>query len=483
MGALVFSSDTASTGTTTHTAPETADAPTGADDLRINAGVTVSVEDGDLILQAGDDIILRDDSQAIASGDVTLTAGFNDLDQLGQIVLNRATVQGTNVTFNAIHDIFAGRIVASSRVSLNSDQGAIIDTNRGVSTDITALVVELSALAGIGTLDHPFTTQVANLEARTGSGGIFVENTGNLTIGGVDGGLTGLSVETAGTIRVVNFGTLVLADTDGPEIVNGGSASGNVTTLVAAGDTADLSVAVNRNAITTGGDAFMTAGRDLLLGTAGFNFDNDVRANGSIELRGLRDITVDGDADVVSDAFGNDTGGDLIITAGRGLNITGNNGNHASVGARGTGDVSIRADVLNLTSPLTDAIFSVSGNVIVDADRVLISSASGITAPGGLVMIKATTPGYIDVGSTTDAALGLELSDAELDRIFAGGLLIGGLGTAEIAVTADIDPANVGNLFFEARDIAVSPGITVTASANLEFISSDDFTLGAGATL
>ena len=84
--------------------------------------------------------------------------------------------------------------------------------------------------------------------------------------------------------------------------------------LSATGAGADVTATVNKDAITaSAGSITVAAGRDILLGTVGTNTDNDVRANGSVTLSAGRDLVVDGAANVISDAFGNNTGGESSL--------------------------------------------------------------------------------------------------------------------------------------------------------------------------
>ena len=74
-------------------------------------------------------------------------------------------------------------------------------------------------------------------------------------------------------------------------------------------------------------------------------------------------------------------------------------------------------------------MFSTSGDVTINADRMVIDSASGIIAqaPGHSVTIQPASSAWaVDLGSITDTAANtLELADAELDRIFTPTLRIG----------------------------------------------------------
>ena len=142
------------------------------------------------------------------------------------------------------------------------------------------------------------------LEAQTTTGGIFLSSDTLTVIGGVTPSLTGLRVVTSGDISIT-AAALDLADTDGAAIVRGGSSSGNVTL----NSTSDLTVGVNNHAVTTpGGSITLQAGHDIVLGSGGTDFDNDVLANNNIVLLATHDVLIEGDADIISDAFGHQTG-------------------------------------------------------------------------------------------------------------------------------------------------------------------------------
>ena len=136
------------------------------------------------------------------------------------------------------------------------------------------------------------------------------------------------------------------------------------------------------------GSVFITAGRDILLGVGGADHDNDVGANGAIGLSAGRDIWIDGFSDVTSDSFFNNTGGDVTATAGRIIRIDSLFGTDASLGAAGNagGNVTLTPGAGNplvLIAPaLGGAVFSTSGDVTINADRMVIDSASGIIALG-----------------------------------------------------------------------------------------------------
>ncbi|HEX2725744.1 MAG TPA: hypothetical protein VHN20_07990, partial [Beijerinckiaceae bacterium] len=245
---LTFAVNTTSVGSATYTAGETNDGPTGADDLTITGTSAVNVTAGDLTLNAGDDIILQSGAQATASGNVVVTAGSGDLDTIGGID-STGTIQGGDVSLTALGEIRPGRIIATGTASLTSINEGIRDSN-ATGPDIVATNLLADVFRGVGTfLAPPLDTQVSNLEARTVVTGIYINNTGDLTVGGLSPGLSGLDVLSAGDLSLTNAGSITLADTDGPEIVHGASSFGNVT-LAANGASADFSVTVDNKAIT-----------------------------------------------------------------------------------------------------------------------------------------------------------------------------------------------------------------------------------------
>jgi hypothetical protein len=177
-----------------------------------------------------------------------------------------------------------------------------------------------------------------------------------------------------------------------------------------------------------------------------------VRANGTIGLSAGRDIWIDGFSDVTSDSFGNNTGGDVTATAGRIIRVDSLFGTDATLGAGGNagGNVTLTAGAgspLVLIAPSAGAVFSSSGDITINADRVVIDNTSGITASAaghGVSIQPVSSAWAVDLGSITDAAVStLELSDAELDRIFTPTLRIGNTSnTGDIIVSGQITENN-----------------------------------------
>jgi hypothetical protein len=359
-----------------------------ADNIDLTTGATVNAGSATATLNAFTAATVID----LGGADTANTLGLTD-----------AELDGISAGILRIGNLTSGRIGFSDAITLGGiaqlelTTGADIQDNH-FGPDVTVVSLAMTANTGIGTASSVLGTTVSVIEAQTNTGGISISNTGPVFVGGVTSSLTGLRVVTSGDLSFSAAGTITLRDTDGVEIVAGGSASGNVL-LSATGAAADVTAIVNKDAITaSAGSITVAAGRDILLGTVGTDSDNDVRANGSVTLSAGRDIVVDGAANVISDAFGNNTGGGVIATVGDDIEVTFLHGTDAFIAASG----SAGADV-TLTTGLNggvglsagpSAVFSNSGDVTVNADRVVIAGTSGISAPGAgqSVTIQPVSP-------------------------------------------------------------------------------------------
>jgi Ca2+-binding RTX toxin-like protein len=373
--------------------------------------------------------------------------------------------------------IKVNNIVTTAGVTLVANNG-ITEFSADVGADITASSLILSATTGIGTAGNAIETQVGTIEAETTTGGINLRNFGTVAIGGLTAEVDGLDVLTSGNLKFENFGSIVLSDDSGPETIHGGTTSGNVT-LTANGIDSDIISNIDQDSISAPrGNIIVTAGRDIGFGLIGTNFDNDVRANGSVTFDAGRDVLLDGFADVASDDFGQGTGGDVTVNAGRNIILLAVAGTDAGIAANGSagGDVilntgpggTVTLNSGNGTAPFASLI-SQSGDIVVNADRIAIGPQGAISTPNGQVTIQPKSEGWdVDLGSATDVAFALELSDAELDRIFTPTLNIGSLEAGRLDVTSAISPLNALNLLLRAgTDIGIAASMTIGGALTL----------------
>jgi Ca2+-binding RTX toxin-like protein len=402
----------------------------------------------------------------VSSPGVNLTVNLTD--SLGAANFTIGNLTDPTVTPDSIT---IGNVRTTGNVTLVSN-GAITELNSDAGADIVAGQLILSANTGVGTAGNAIETQTGLLEAEATTGGINLSNFGSVQIGGISADVDGLDVATSGNINFSSIGTILLGDETGPETVHGGTTSGDVT-LTASGFDADVIATTDQDAINApGGNIVVNAGRDIAFGIIGADFDNDVRARGSVTFNAGRDVLVDGFSDLASDDFGGSTSGNLVVNAGRNIhvrNVAGTDGSMTASGSAGA-DVILTTGAggaVVLDAPSSGAVTSFDGDVIVNADRILIAAASGITASSGEVFLRPATAGReIILGSAGDAAFAVELSDAELDRIFTATLTIGSLNpSGTLSVISAISPANAPNLVLQSgEDVAVQANITATTS-------------------
>ena len=362
-----------------------------------------------------------------------------------------------------------------------------MDGNAGIGADVTVARLAMTASTGIGVTGFThIDVNVGQLEAQTTTGGVRIASEGPITVGGVTAALTGLRVVTSGDLQLDAGGTITLADLDGDAIVAGGTGSGNVS-LTASGVASTITATVDNDAVTASrGSITLTAGQDILLGTVGTEHDNNVLASGSITLSAGRNIVIDGAADVWSDSFFNNTGGGVTAVAHNNLVIFNAAGANASIGALGNAGAGVTFttganELLTISGPSFDAVFSNSGDVTINADRVAITSPGGITtsAPGHSVTIRPVSTAWaVDLGSPTDGGASvLELSDAELDRIFTGTLRIGSISsTGDMTISSQIAPLNSSVL-----SLSTGGGIVDGTAGQQADITVNSLALQAGA--
>ena len=378
--------------------------------------------------------------------------------------------------------------VPSVTVALDATGGAVNDGQAAAGSDVSAAALGMRAGTGVAPGGNPLETSVSNLEAATGTGGIDIDAQGAVSIGGASADIPGLAVATSGNISLDAAGSITLTDTNGFEKVKGGSTSGDVS-LQATAPNSDITSTVDLDAVTAPrGSVALGATRDIAMGTAGTEFDNDVRASGTLTMSAGRDVVVDGFSDLASDDFGQNTGSDATVSAVRDVVFDDATGNDASIAAGGTAgaDVGLSSTTgtIRLEAPATTAVFTNSGDVRLEGPHIAIEADSGITTQSSNSV--NLSPGALDLnadlGSAGDAsATALEISDAEIDRIFGDGTIrvsSGANAANDVAVTAAISRAGPGALSLLATD-AVSQ-IAPLAVAGLRVSSPNGAALTNG---
>jgi hypothetical protein len=408
-----------------------------ADDVNIVAPAVISGTTGVVTIKQ------KTPTEGIDLGLVGPGGGVLALSQaeIAQITTSNFLVIGSNSNTGTIN---VSQPIDTTATAPNVDlktAGAITSTVAGGTTALTMSKLALEAVTGIG-VANPIATSVSNLEAQTTTGGIFVANTGAvLTIGNVLPTLSGVQASTSGDVKITNDNTIDInqASTEGVFTKNG-----NVV-VTASGATSDVLTANNpttpKSIESASGNVFVTAGEDVLLGTAAAT--GDVRANGNITLSAGRNITVNGGTLV---SINGSTIGAITGTAGTSPGSTGNitvTGTGSQLKTNG-GPITLTtgqstgagSGLLTLdSSAATGTLVSGNGAINLNDDRLNITANGSVKAGTGILTIKQVSAGWnIDIGSTVDTTAGtLEISNAEFGRMFASVIRVG-------------DPTNTGNI-------------------------------------
>src|SRR5262245_58040898 len=202
---------------------------------------------GLLVVQLRADNIDLATGATVNAGTATATlSGFNagtliDLggaDAANTLGLTDSELDGITAGILRIGDAGSGRITFADVITpagtsqLELTTGADIQGNYN-GTEVAVARLAMTAETGISNLFGILETAVGQIEAQTNTGGMRIDNSNAVTVGGVTDGLTGLRVVTSGDLIFNATGTVTLADTTGGvggvSGVIGGSSSGNVT--------------------------------------------------------------------------------------------------------------------------------------------------------------------------------------------------------------------------------------------------------------
>jgi filamentous hemagglutinin family protein len=473
----------------------------------INSGADVeNLTSGGVIVNA-DEMVL---TGTIHATDQTVTlrprTGSTDAIRLGA---NPGTADILELDNTELNNVFATTLVigSSTASAITIDVGANADitpanitnlrliNNAAVTATAGGVQVTNLAIESAGPVNFTdSTTDVSLLAANvtgTGNAFTFTNEANGFTVGSVDG-LNGITTASGGTTS----GGITLSATAGSITVNNNVVTGTATQADAAGDQQPASGTIQITAATDiTGTGNITTGAASLTGAAAAATTTDSATSGNINLTATggtigisgtlttgtaqrtdggagTDTTTSGSINLVSsgeinngtaatplNVLINDATGGSVNNAGK-LNVTttsaaGNvyiaSTNKLALGTLNTLDASNQVLQFTVTGGNALTVADASDLDIDDlwltADRMLINN--NITAD--TVTLRNQSAGRaIDLGSTTDAASALELSDTELDRFTVSELRVGrndANASGDITVsTSDINPANTSTL-------------------------------------
>ncbi|MBI1346897.1 hypothetical protein GC163_11480 [bacterium] len=506
---VTIAADVTSVGSMTITAGESNDAPNYDDDLTINTGVTVSVTGGasELILQAGDDVII--DGAATSNLNLIVTAGFNDLDSSGAIVLSGTLTATELTTLTAVTGITdsTGALITTSELEIlgsgdvildeehqtaylaaNLDGAltyldadgfdvSLIDTTNGITLTANTAELHLTTTTGVIGLDANVTTdgnQFYHSDVELLTDVALAANSGNIDFEGTVDGAYQLSITSGNDVTF----DLAVGSTDelGSIDIN---VSGKVTVsdavqLAAAGpllgtftvfaDEFELTGSIDtQDGDPLGGGVFILA-NNIRLGGDITTDEGNVDLVGPVILFDTTTITTDEGSVSFLDTIDGDAGGEnLTVTSTSGGVIL----TSAEVGGTtAAGNLAFTSNAPAGTIVLSGDITS-EGNVTLSAESVLVS---------GTIDTTGATVGDVTITSTFLTTLTGDITTTN------GNIELNGFTRLDNSLTLMSGSGNISiNGFLDSNDLGGAPvdGLTIIATTGDVIIEAD---LGSGTT-
>ena len=415
-------------------------------DLWVTAETVVQTEEvavaGLTVLSAGTTgMIALSDSQNDFVGDVRIAdAGNAVLRDKNALAVPLALVSNDLTLTADTGDLALGTVTASSgTATLTAAAGSITESN-GTLVNVAAVDAEMTAGGAIGTSDEPIGVTISGTLTAAAPGGIYLEDTGGLTLTDIETAGGNVWIRSSGGIVagnvVANSDVTLIADT-GDLALGVVTASGGTATLTATvGSIVDdngamLNVTADALAMRAGvkiGDADLGSGSPTQNENA---IDTQVATLAAVSADGIYVLETDG---VTIDATGADPSlsdlrttsdgpikvvtltGDLTVVEGA-TNLADLPG---GVVAGGTGDVLLEARGGNVV--LDASLSSDSGHISVMANGDVVQNADIVTG-GGTVLVEAGNEIDMQSGSTTSGGgnIRVEAGDnVDLGEINAG---------------------------------------------------------------
>ncbi|OAS90660.1 hypothetical protein A6I77_04925 [Achromobacter xylosoxidans] len=396
--------------------------------------------------------------------DASLSAANGDISATATGSLNAsATAVGSNrtIALTSQHgDVEIGIVnagAASGTVILSAAEGSLL----GLDNTLTANSLDLTSKTGIGTQADHFTTSARNLKANVlGSGDIYVDASGPLTLGRVATADGNIGIASAGNLASTvglsagNRGDVALASTAGNVTVSHDIASADVHDLSVSGAAIAMAAAntsgsqtytgnVTLNGDLTGSAIGITGNATLAGGKRTLTANG---ANGGVALSGALNGGAQ-QAVIVADDGDVTLGGNASNLAS--LTITGNNIDLRQVATTG-------AQQYNGATTLRGAYTTANGAFGVDGATTLASTVSVTTGSGAVAFTGAVSgANALTVTSSGTTTYGGAVDIASLNQAGTGDTAINGGSVTTSGTQTYVGHVTLG-------DDAVLTGTTVT---------------------
>lgn len=512
----------------------------GAGNVLIQAGrdvvanASIQSTTGHITVVAAESVELAGAAGVVTSGSGTIhvvaTAG-----DVTQAAASRLTAIDGDIRVFAEGSISIGEVETKTLVSLIAQTGSILDGGNTLNgEDVIADQVRMVAGTGIGDTSTPIETRVNILAARAGSGGVFVDNNGELRIDSTNGAvvqqvnldntLTVIGDDALSDVATVSGnGSIVLRTSGGSLFLNdGGDPSDNVSisahgsgNILLQATTPGTSVEVHASILSGSGHVTVLAALDVLFicaveeGTEHDDHPNLITGGGgSVNIEAADGSVVFDDATLIQSGTGAirvvaavdvllgglETTGNVSITAQSG-SILDNGDVHTDVVANGLRMVAgIGIGTLGAgANPIETTVGTVSARAT--SGGINLFESTGLAVDDVEVTVQKVMPNgsLVETTDVTQSDLATTAGDGSIVLRAAGGDIVlggGSGGTADMAVSAH----GGGNVLIEAfapdADISATGGLTsgtghisVVAARTALFMASAQIATGGDGTL
>jgi filamentous hemagglutinin family protein len=416
-----------------------------------------------------------DSSYVLSDGSMTFTLADNgadvdvtDVSAVGNLNFSLTTDTG---------DINIGTIGAGSgTVSLTASAGSLLDSSSNITAGDLNLIANAAgaAIGGSGAEINTTLSGSLTASANNGTGGIFINQTGDLIVGAIDADVT-----SGGDVEITTTGTM--GTTAAADIV------GNNVTLTLA---ADKLLTVDANTSITGETSVALVADEMDLNSTGGDL---IRGGTTLSLRAVENGT-QLKIGTAADVTGSGAVGTLGLDATDLAALDGSSGviEFGSATINGATLIDAGGAVVTINAPLTiysDSFgFAAAGDALVTDATLTLNAEGAITDFTGVdttTDITATTLTIINstgVGTSATDALNLSVDNLAITATSGAAFLTEangvGLGTVDVAANDLNLRAITGNITDNSSDVTAG-NLTLTVDANNAAIGAS----GAGSDI
>ena len=476
-----------------------------ADTIR-NTAVISSTGAAAIDLNAGDNVD-QDADITSAGGQITVDAAAGDIDMNDGTITSSSAGSG-NIVYTAETDVKLSIVHAATTVQVTAGTGSITEQLSSGSEDsnILGTTVTLSAATGIGTPGEDIDTNIDTLIATNStSGGIFIHEADDLTVGEGGSGVSTLAGNGSIVIRTVD-GTVTVAE----EVSANGSGNIRIEGVGAGRD-------VVLNEVVKSGTGNITV---IAAGACIQNATGDMRTGGA----GTVDVQAIGGAITMADGAEARTGGGSIryeahdgivlglldartaadraggTLAGQAswgsVSVTANGG---SITDAGGASVDVYANLLRMSATGDIGTLGTGATNAIETEAKILAARS--LTDGELSILEATdvavgpvpalTVARVDVDATTD-----DLADGDfmegLTSSSGGGIVLR-TAAGTIAVDRPVSADGAGNVLIQSQGVLKNVDLNAlveSGSGNISIMASGSVlqdanivTTGGGGTI